>query len=32
MKIGAGTVVDKDVPDIAVVVGNPTKVIKYRYC
>jgi virginiamycin A acetyltransferase len=29
--IGAGTVVTKDVPDFAVVVGNPGKVIKYRF-
>lgn len=28
--IGAGTVVTKDVPDNAVVVGNPGKIIKYR--
>ncbi|AZJ35047.1 acetyltransferase [Tenacibaculum singaporense] len=28
--IGAGTVVIKDVPDFAVVVGNPGKIIKYR--
>lgn len=28
--IGAGTVVIKDVPDYAVVVGNPGKVIKYN--
>lgn len=26
--VGAGTVVTKDVPDYAVVVGNPAKVIK----
>jgi virginiamycin A acetyltransferase len=29
--IGAGTVVTKDVPDFAVIVGNPGKVIKYRF-
>lgn len=29
--IGAGTVVTKDVPDYAVVVGNPGKIIKYRF-
>jgi sugar O-acyltransferase (sialic acid O-acetyltransferase NeuD family) len=28
--IGAGAVVIKDVPDFAVVVGNPAKVIKYK--
>ncbi len=28
--IGAGTVVIKDVPDYAVVVGNPGKIIKYK--
>ncbi len=28
--IGAGAVVSKDVPDCAVVVGNPAKVVKYR--
>ncbi len=28
--IGAGTVIIKDVPDYAVVVGNPGKVIKYN--
>ncbi len=28
-KIGAGTVVIKDIPDYAVVVGNPGKIIKY---
>jgi len=28
--IGAGTVVIKDVPDYAVVVGNPGKIIKYN--
>jgi virginiamycin A acetyltransferase len=29
--VGAGAVVTKDVPDFAVVVGNPAKVIKYRF-
>ena len=29
--IGAGTVLTDDVPDFAVVVGNPGKVIKYRF-
>ena len=29
--IGAGTVVAKDVPPYAVVVGNPARVIKYRF-
>jgi len=29
--IGAGAVVTKNVPDFAVVVGNPGKVIKYRF-
>ncbi|MGN0765768.1 MAG: DapH/DapD/GlmU-related protein [Christensenellales bacterium] len=28
--VGAGSVVTKDIPDFAVVVGNPAKVIKYR--
>lgn len=28
--IGAGAVISKDVPDYAVVVGNPQKVVKYR--
>ena len=29
--IGAGTVVTKNVPDFAVVVGNPGKIVKYRF-
>ncbi len=29
--IGAGTVVAKDIPPYAIVVGNPGKVIKYRF-
>ena len=29
--IGARTVVAKDVPPYAVVVGNPAKIIKYRF-
>ena len=29
--IGAGAVVAKDVPPYAVVVGNPARVIKYRF-
>lgn len=28
---GAGTVITKDVPDYAIVVGAPARVIKYRY-
>lgn len=28
--VGGGAVVSKDVPDYAVVVGNPAKVVKYR--
>jgi len=27
--IGAGTLVDKDIPDYAIVVGNPARIIKY---
>jgi sugar O-acyltransferase (sialic acid O-acetyltransferase NeuD family) len=30
-KIGAGAVIISDVPDFAVVVGNPGKIIKYNY-
>jgi len=29
--IGAGTIVTKNVPDFAVVVGNPDKIVKYRF-
>lgn len=29
--VGAGSVVTKNVPDYAIVVGNPAKVIKYRF-
>ncbi len=29
--IGAGAVISKDVPPYAVVVGNPAKVVKYRF-
>lgn len=29
--IGAGSIVTKDVPDYAIVAGNPAKVIKYRF-
>lgn len=28
--IGAGSVITKDIPDCAVVAGNPSKIIKYR--
>lgn len=29
--IGAGSIVTKDVPDFAVVAGNPAKIMKYRF-
>lgn len=29
--IGAGSIVTKDIPDYAIVVGNPAKIIKYRF-
>lgn len=29
--IGAGTILTKDVPDYAIVVGNPGRIIKYRF-
>ena len=29
--VGAGTVLTKDVPDFAVVVGNPGRLVKYRF-
>jgi len=29
--VGAGSVVSKDVPDFAIVAGNPAKMIKYRF-
>ena len=28
--IGAGAVIAKDIPDWAVVVGNPARIVKYR--
>lgn len=30
--VGAGSVVTKDVPDFAVVAGNPAKILKYTDC
>ena len=30
--VGAGSVVAKDVPDMAIVVGNPATVLRYRKC
>ena len=27
--VGAGTIITEDVPDFAIVVGNPAKIIKY---
>ena len=30
--VGAGAVVAKDVPDMAIVVGNPASVLRYRKC
>lgn len=29
--VGLGSVVTKDVPDYAIVAGNPAKIVKYRY-
>lgn len=29
--IGSGAIVTKDIPDFAIVVGNPAKIIKYRF-
>lgn len=29
--VGAGSIVTKDVPDYAIVAGNPAKIIKYRF-
>ena len=30
--VGSSSVVTKDVPDYAIVAGNPAKIIKYRNC
>jgi serine acetyltransferase len=29
--IGSGAIVTKDIPDFAIAVGNPARVIKYRF-
>ncbi len=29
--IGAGSIVTKDIPDFAIVAGNPAKILKYRF-
>ena len=28
---GAGTIITKDVPDYAIVVGSPARIVRYRY-